>query len=203
MSAATDRLVWIDCEMTGLDLTIDELVEVAVVVTDYDLKPVDPGFDIVIRPTEPALAQMNQVVREMHTASGLLEALPGGVTLGDAEAQLLEYLQRFTTPGQAPIAGNTIGTDRSFLARSMPRLDAHLHYRSVDVSSVKELAKRWYPRVYYNAPAKHGGHRALADILESIRELDYYRRTVFVELPGPTSDQAQAAGSSTVEASAL
>lgn len=189
--------------MTGLDLTVDELVEVAVVVTDYDLKPLDPGFDIVIRPSEPALAQMNQVVREMHTASGLLEALPGGVSLGDAEAQLLEYLQRFTTPGQAPIAGNTIGTDRGFLARSMPRLDAHLHYRSVDVSSVKELAKRWYPRVYYNAPAKHGGHRALADILESIRELDYYRRTVFVELPGPTSDQATAAASSTVEAFAL
>ena len=203
MSAATDRLVWIDCEMTGLDLTADELVEVAVVVTDYELKPVDAGFDIVIKPTEPALAQMSAVVREMHTSSGLLEALPGGVSLGDAEAQLLEYLQRFTTAGQAPIAGNTIGTDRSFLAKLMPRLDAHLHYRSVDVSSVKELAKRWYPRVYYNAPAKHGGHRALADILESIRELDYYRRTVFVELPGPTSDQAQAAASTTVEAFAL
>lgn len=190
--AANDRLVWIDCEMTGLDLGADELVEVAVVVTDFDLKPLDPGFDVVIRPSESALAQMSSVVTEMHTASGLLTALPHGLSVAEAEAKVLEYLQRYTTPGQSPIAGNTIGTDRAFLARWMPRLDAHLHYRSVDVSSVKELAKRWYPRVYYNAPTKHGGHRALADILESIRELDYYRHTVFVEQPGPTSEQAQA-----------
>ena len=201
--AATDRLVWIDCEMTGLDLAVDELVEVAVVVTDYDLRPLDPGFDIVIKPSESAFAQMNRVVVEMHTASGLLDALPNGVSLADAEAQVLEYVQRFTSPGQAAIAGNTIGTDRSFIARFMPRLDGHLHYRSVDVSSVKELVKRWYPRIYYNAPSKHGGHRALADILESIRELEYYRRTAFVEAPGPTSEQAQAAAASTVEAAAL
>ena len=197
--AAADRLVWIDCEMTGLDLAVDELVEVAVVVTDYDLKPVDPGFDVVIRPSDAALAQMNDVVRHMHQASGLLEALPSGVSLEEAEDRLLAYLQRFTAAGQAPIAGNTIGTDRSFLVRHMPRLDAHLHYRSVDVSSIKELAKRWYPRVYYNAPTKHGGHRALADILESIRELDYYRRTTFVPEPGPTSEQAQAAAAEVVE----
>jgi oligoribonuclease len=198
--AAADRLVWIDCEMTGLDLAVDELVEVAVVVTDYELKPLDPGFDIVIRPSDAAVEQMNDVVRQMHASSGLLEALPSGVTLAEAEAQLLAYLQRFTAPGQAPIAGNTIGTDRSFLVRHMPSLDAHLHYRSVDVSSIKELAKRWYPRAYYNSPTKHGGHRALADILESIRELDYYRRAIFVPEPGPTSDQAQAAAAEVVEA---
>jgi oligoribonuclease len=198
--AAADRLVWIDCEMTGLDLAVDELVEVAVVVTDYELKPLDPGFDIVIRPSDAAVEQMNDVVRQMHASSGLLEALPSGVTLAEAEEQLLAYLQRFTAPGQAPIAGNTIGTDRSFLVRHMPSLDAHLHYRSVDVSSIKELAKRWYPRAYYNSPTKHGGHRALADILESIRELDYYRRAIFVPEPGPTSDQAQAAAAEVVEA---
>src|SRR5919199_795012 len=198
--AAADRLVWIDCEMTGLDLAIDELVEVAVVVTDYELKPLDPGFDIVIRPSEAAVAQMSDVVRQMHSSSGLLDALVSGVPLADAEQQLLAYLQRFTTAGQAPIAGNTIGTDRSFLVRHMPSVDAHLHYRSVDVSSIKELAKRWYPRAYYNAPAKHGGHRALADIIESIRELDYYRRAVFVPEPGPSSEQAQAAAAEVVEA---
>ncbi|HEY8318866.1 MAG TPA: oligoribonuclease [Amnibacterium sp.] len=191
--AAADRLVWIDCEMTGLDLGIDELVEVAVVVTDFDLKPLDPGFDIVIKPSDAALAQMGDVVRTMHTTSGLLEELAHGVSLADAEARVLEYLQRFTSAGSAPIAGNTIGTDRSFLVRWMPQVDAHLHYRSIDVSSIKELVKRWFPRVYYNAPAKNGGHRALADILESIRELDYYRRAAFVQEPGPTSEQAQAA----------
>src|SRR3954468_3635782 len=197
--AAADRLVWIDCEMTGLDLEVDELVEVAVVVTDYELKPLDPGFDVVIRPSEAAVEQMSDVVRQMHESSGLLEALDSGVTLAEAEERLLAYLQRFTVAGQAPIAGNTIGTDRSFLARYMPRLDAHLHYRSVDVSSIKELAKRWYPRVYYNATTKHGGHRALADILESIRELDYYRRAIFVPEPGPSSEQAQAAAAEVVE----
>jgi oligoribonuclease len=197
--AAADRLVWIDCEMTGLDLAADELVEVAVVVTDYELKPLDPGFDIVIKPSDASLEQMGDVVRDMHRSSGLLDAIPSGVPLAEAEAQLLAYLQRFTVAGQAPIAGNTIGTDRGFLVRYMPSLDAHLHYRSVDVSSIKELAKRWYPRVYYNAPAKHGGHRALADILESIRELDYYRRAIFVPAPGPTSEQAQAAAAEVVE----
>ena len=201
--AASDRLVWIDCEMTGLDLAVDELVEVAVVVTDFELQAVDPGFDIVIRPSDAATAQMKDVVRDMHTASGLLDAMATGVSLAEAESKVLEYLQRYTQPGQSPIAGNTVGTDRSFIARWMPRLDTHLHYRSVDVSSIKELAKRWYPRVYYNAPAKHGGHRALADILESIRELDYYRQVAFVPQPGPTSEQAQAAATSVVDAAAL
>lgn len=192
---AGDRLVWIDCEMTGLDLTVDELVEVAVVVTDFDLRVLDPGFDVVIKPSDRARGQMADVVVRMHTASGLLEAMDAGVALDEAERQVLEYLGRFTVPGQAPLAGNTIGTDRGFLAKYMRRVDAHLHYRSIDVSSIKELARRWYPRVYHNAPAKHGGHRALADILESVRELEYYRHTVFAPLPGPTSDEAKAAAS--------
>jgi oligoribonuclease len=189
-----DRLVWIDCEMTGLDLSVDELVEVAVVVTDFELHVLDPGFDIVIKPSDAAKAHMGDVVVKMHTTSGLIEDMEHGVTLEDAQRQVLEYLQRFVPQaGQAPIAGNTIGTDRGFLAKYMPEVDEFLHYRSIDVSSIKELARRWYPRVYYAAPAKHGGHRALADILESVRELDYYRATVFSPLPGPTSDEAQAA----------
>ncbi|MFD1722732.1 oligoribonuclease [Amnibacterium endophyticum] len=197
---SVDRLVWIDCEMTGLDLTIDELVEVAVVVTDFELRVLDPGFDVVIKPSEAAREQMNEVVVKMHTASGLLEEMERGTTLADAEQQVLEYIARFAPAGQAPLAGNTIGTDRGFLMQYMPKVDAHLHYRSIDVSSIKELARRWYPRVYYNAPAKHGGHRALADILESVRELDYYRHTVFAPLPGPTSDEAQAAATETTAA---
>jgi len=189
-----DRLVWIDCEMTGLDLTVDELVEVAVVVTDFELNVLDPGFDVVIKPSDASKAQMGDVVVKMHTSSGLLEAMEEGVTLEDAQQQVLEYLRRFVPQaGQAPLAGNTIGTDRGFLAKYMPEVDGFLHYRSIDVSSIKELARRWYPRVYYNAPQKHGGHRALADILESVRELGYYRATVFTALPGPTSEQAQAA----------
>ncbi|WP_395639351.1 oligoribonuclease [Pseudolysinimonas sp.] len=201
MPSTPDLLVWIDCEMTGLDLSVDELVEVAVVITDYDLKPVDPGFRIVIKADDSALEQMNEVVRTMHTTSGLLDEIPGGVTLADAEYQVNEYILRFVPDaGTAPLAGNTIGTDRAFLAKYMPRVDAHLHYRSVDVSSIKELARRWFPRIYFQAPAKAGGHRALADILESIRELDYYRRALFVASPGPTSEQAQTASAETVEA---
>ena len=188
-----DRLVWIDCERTGLDLAVDALVEVAALVTDYELNVLGPGVDLVIRPPDEALAQMSDVVRTMHTGSGLLEAMDQGVSLEEAQRQVLEYLQRFVPQAdQAPLAGNTIGTDRGFLAKYMPAVDGHLHYRSIDVSSIKELARRWYPRVYYAAPAKHGGHRALADILESVRELDYYRKTLFVALPGPTSEEAQA-----------
>jgi oligoribonuclease len=196
-----DRLVWIDCEMTGLDLSVDELVEVAVVITDYELVPVDPGFRVVIKADQAVLDQMNDIVRTMHTSSGLLDEIPGGVSLADAEYQINEYILRFVPDAQtAPLAGNTIGTDRAFLAKYMPRVDAHLHYRSVDVSSIKELARRWFPRVYFQSPAKAGGHRALADILESIRELDYYRRALFVAAPGPTSEEAQAAAAETVEA---
>ncbi|WP_251856147.1 oligoribonuclease [Herbiconiux sp. L3-i23] len=200
MANGSERLVWIDCEMTGLDLAVDELVEVAVVITDYDLVPVDPGFTIVIRPDQSALDNMNEVVTAMHTDSGLLDEIPHGVSLADAEFKVLEYIQRFIpTSGQAPLAGNTIGTDRSFLAKYMPRVDGWLHYRSVDVSSIKELARRWFPRIYFNAPTKAGGHRALADILESIRELAYYRRAAFVAPPGPSTEDVQAASAATVE----
>jgi len=192
MTNSSDRLVWIDCEMTGLDLNNDELVEIAVVVTDFDLNILDPGLDIVIKPDASALENMGDFVRNMHTSSGLIEEIPNGVSVADAEYQVIEYLLRFIPEDQrAPLAGNSIGTDRAFLARYMPRLDKQLHYRNVDVSSIKELAHRWFPRAYFNAPAKDGGHRALADILESIRELAYYRKSVFVADPGPTSAEAK------------
>lgn len=179
--------------MTGLNLETDELVEIAVVITDYDLNLVDPGINIVIKPDPSALEQMGDFVRNMHTTSGLIEEIPNGVTTAEAEYQVLEYLLKFIPAEQkAPLAGNSIGTDRSFLTRYMPRLDNHLHYRNVDVSSIKELARRWYPRVYFQAPAKDGGHRALADILESIRELAYYRKALFVGDPGPSTDEAKA-----------
>ncbi len=178
--------------MTGLDLDKDELVEIAVVITDYDLNIIDPGLDIVIKPNDSALANMGDFVRDMHTTSGLITEIPHGVSAAEAEFEVLEYVLKFIPAEQkAPLAGNSIGTDRAFLTRYMPRLDNQLHYRNVDVSSIKELARRWYPRVYFNAPAKDGGHRALADILESIRELAYYRQTVFVSDPGPTSDEAK------------
>jgi oligoribonuclease len=200
VSSTTDRLVWIDCEMTGLDLAVDDLIEVAVVITDYELEPVHPGFSVVIAPSEAGLANMGEFVRDMHAASGLLDELDAGIPLADAEQQVLAYItEHVPTAGQAPLAGNTIGTDRAFINRSMPSVDAHLHYRSVDVSSIKELVRRWFPRVYFNAPAKNGGHRALADILESIRELEYYRRAGFVAEPGPTSDEAQAAATEVVQ----
>src|SRR5579875_1256190 len=179
--------------MTGLDPVNDVLVEIAVVVTDAELQPLDPGIDIVITTSEDKLAAMPDVVRDMHTASGLLTAIRATTTtVAEAEAQTLAYVKRFVPERRkAPLCGNSIATDRSFIARHMPELDDHLHYRMIDVSSVKELARRWYPRVYFNAPAKHGGHRALADILESIAELRYYRDTVFVAQPGPSTDEAR------------
>ena len=186
--------------MTGLDIGIDELVEVAVVITDYDLVAVDPGFTIVIKPDQDAFDHMNEFVTNMHRDSGLLEEIPLGVSLADAEYAVHEYILKFVpTPGTAPLAGNTIGTDRTFLAKYMPRVDKHLHYRSIDVSSIKELSRRWFPRVYFNAPAKDGGHRALADIRESIRELDYYRKAAFVSEPGPTTDEVRAISAQVVE----
>jgi oligoribonuclease len=190
-----DRLVWIDCEMTGLDPIEDVLVEIAVIVTDAELNPLDDGLDIVIA-TDPAkLAGMDDVVREMHTSSGLLDEIAKATTtLEQAEDQVLAYLKQFVPERRkAPLCGNTIATDRSFLVRYMPRVDDHLHYRMIDVSTIKELSRRWYPRAYYNAPAKGGGHRALADILESINELRYYRATVLVPAPGPDTDTARAA----------
>ncbi|WP_188191822.1 oligoribonuclease [Nonomuraea sp. SYSU D8015] len=182
----SDLLVWIDCEMTGLDLGRDALVEVACVITDSELNQVDEGVDVVIKPPSESLEQMSEVVREMHTASGLLPELGSGVTLSEAESLVLDYIRRHVPePKKAPLCGNSIGTDRTFIARDMPGVDAYLHYRMIDVSSIKELVRRWYPRVYFAAPEKQGGHRALADITESIRELRYYRAAIFVEQPGP------------------
>ncbi|MEU3193145.1 oligoribonuclease [Streptomyces sp. NPDC006992] len=187
-----DRMVWIDCEMTGLSLSDDALIEVAALVTDSELNVLGDGVDIVIRPPAHALEAMPEVVREMHTASGLLEELDDGTTLADAEARVLGYVREWVPDARrAPLCGNSVSTDRGFLARDMAALDSHLHYRIVDVSSVKELARRWYPRAYYNSPEKNGNHRALADIRESIAELRYYREAVFVPQPGPDSETAK------------
>ena len=187
-----DRLVWIDCEMTGLDLGADALIEVAALVTDFDLNVLGDGIDIVIKPPGEAIAQMDPYVRTMHERSGLLEELDAGVTLAEAEAQVLAYVREHCADGsRPPLAGNTVATDRSFLTRDMPTLESFLHYRIVDVSSIKELSRRWFPRAYFNAPAKSGNHRALADIQESIEELRYYRAAVFVPSPGPDSDTAK------------
>lgn len=189
----TDRIVWIDCEMTGLSLQHDALVEVAALVTDFELNQLGEGIDIVIAPPAAALEQMDQFVRDMHTSSGLLDELASGTTMEAAQEQVLDYIRQWVPEaGKAPLGGNTVGTDRGFLARDMPQLEAHLHYRIIDVSSIKELSRRWYPRVYFNSPKKAGGHRALADIRESIAELRYYRAAVFVPPPGPDSVAAKA-----------
>ena len=181
-----DRLVWIDCEMTGLDLGTDALIEVAALVTDGELNVLGEGVDIIIAPPPAALEAMGDYVRTMHTTSGLLEKLAGGTTMADAEAQVLAYVKEWVPePRKAPLAGNTVGTDRMFLARDMPELESHLHYRNVDVSTIKELSRRWFSKAYFNSPAKSGNHRALADIQESIEELRYYRDAVFVPAPGP------------------
>jgi len=190
----SDNLVWIDCEMTGLNPEADCLVEVAVVITNSELEILDEGLNVVIKPRPESWANMNDFVRNMHTESGLIHEVENGLELADAEQAILEYVKRFVPEArQAPLAGNTIGTDRMFLNRYMPELDQHLHYRNIDVSSIKELTRRWYPRAYFQLPKKDGGHRALADILESITELRYYRETVLVPLPGPSSDEAKQA----------
>jgi oligoribonuclease len=197
-----DRMVWIDCEMTGLDLDKGALVEVAALVTDSDLNILGEGID-VIKPPPEALDQMVDVVRGMHTSSGLLTELESGITLEDAEAQVLAYVREFVPVARkAPLAGNTVYVDRGFLNRDMPALDEHVHYRLVDVSSIKELVRRWFPRVYFNSPAKHGGHRALADIRESIEELKFYREVVFVAPPGPDSEPVKASAAQYVLAPA-
>ena len=190
-----DRLVWIDCEMTGLDLRRDALIEVAVVVTDAELNLLDEGLDVIIHAADDVLDTMIPFVRDMHESSGLTEAVRAStIGLGEAESLVLDYVKSHIPDARsAPLCGNSIGTDRGFLARDMPDLDEHLHYRMVDVSSIKELAKRWYPRVYQCQPEKGLAHRALADILESIRELAYYRQTLFVPQPGPNTDEARAA----------
>ena len=194
MSERSDRLVWVDCEMTGLELGHDLLIEVAAIVTDSELNVLDDGIDVVIGAGEEQLAAMLPVVQEMHASSGLTqEVLASTVTLQEAEQQVLAYVKKHVPEGRkAPLCGNSIATDRGFLTRDMPELDAWLHYRMVDVSSVKELARRWYPRAYFQAPAKGGGHRALADILESVQELRYYRQAIMVPPPGPSSDEAAA-----------
>jgi oligoribonuclease len=193
-----EHLVWIDCEMTGLDIRRDALIEIAVLVTDGELTVLGEGVDLVIHADETALAGMPEIVREMHERSGLTDAVRASpVTVAEAERLVLDYVrQHVPDPRAAPLAGNSIATDRAFLARDMPELDRYLHYRMVDVSSVKELCRRWYPRVFYAKPEKGLAHRALADIMESIRELEYYRRTLFVPPPGPSSEAAQAVAAS-------
>jgi oligoribonuclease len=195
-------LVWIDCEMTGLDLARDALIEVAVLVTDAELQVLDEGLDLVIHVADDVLETMIPFVRDMHASSGLTEAVRAStITLGEAEKQVLDYVKSHVPEQRtAPLCGNSIATDRGFLNRDMPLLDEHLHYRMIDVSSLKELAKRWYPRVYQSQPEKGLAHRALADIKESVQELQYYRSTLFVPPPGPTLDEAQAAAKAVSDA---
>ncbi len=194
-----DPIVWIDCEMTGLDLTQDTLIEVAAIVTNSELEPLDAGITVVIKPDPAALAQMNDVVTAMHTSSGLLDVLEDGVTLQAAQDLILRYVKKHVPkPGRAPLAGNSVGTDKMFLDKEMPDLVNHLHYRIIDVSSIKELARRWYPRAYFASPAKAGGHRALADISESIDELRYYRAVLFPAGDGPDSESCRAAAAAII-----
>ncbi|QQC59465.1 oligoribonuclease [Rothia kristinae] len=201
MSKNHERIVWIDCEMTGLDLERDALIEVAVLITDAELNILDEGLDVLIAPPEGALEQMGDFVRQMHTTSGLLEELPGGLSMAEATRQVMEHVRRYVPePGKAQLGGNSVGTDKTFLARDMPELIEHLHYRIIDVSTIKELARRWYPRAYYQAPAKTGNHRALGDIRDSIQELRYYREAVFVPQPGPDSETAKAISTRVAEA---
>lgn len=194
MSAVRDELVWIDCEMTGLDLGSDKLIEIAALVTDADLNVLGDGIDVVIHADDAALSSMIDVVRDMHARSGLTNEVRASVVdLATAEAMVLDYIhQHVKQPKTAPLAGNSIATDRSFIARDMPALDSFLHYRMIDVSSIKELCRRWYPRIYFGQPPKGLAHRALADIHESIRELQYYRRTAFVPQPGPATSEIAA-----------
>ncbi|MEY4558546.1 MAG: oligoribonuclease [Actinomycetota bacterium] len=187
-----DYIVWVDCEMTGLEVTIDEICEIGVVVTDGELNVLDPGLQLVIKPSAKALKNMGDFVRQMHIDSGLIEEIPKGISIAKAEKQVLEYIKQWIPEERtAPLAGNSIGTDRMFLNRQMPNLDKFLHYRNIDVSSLKELSRRWFPRVYFQLPKKTGNHRALADILESIQELRYYRKAILVEAPGPDSETAK------------
>ncbi|MDJ0411276.1 oligoribonuclease [Rhodococcoides fascians] len=188
-----DKLVWIDCEMTGLDLSKDKLIEIAALVTDSELNILGEGVDIVIHADDDALANMPPVVTDMHAKSGLTDEVRAStVSLEEAEQRVLAYIKEHVpVAGTVPLAGNSIGTDRGFISRDMTALDTYLHYRMIDVSSIKELSRRWYPRIYYGQPPKGLAHRALADIKESIKELQYYRRTAFVAPPGPsTSDIA-------------
>jgi oligoribonuclease len=186
MATELPHLIWIDCEMTGLSLESDVLVEIAVLVTDSELNLIGEGVDVVIKATPEQLGGMNEFVTQMHTDSGLITEIPNGVTVAAAEDAILAYLESTgTTPGKSPLAGNSVSVDRNFITRDMPRLTEYLHYRTVDVSSIKELARRWYPKIYFAAPAKTGNHRALGDIQDSIEELKYYRTTVFIDPLNP------------------
>ena len=188
----SDYIVWVDCEMTGLEVTVDEICEIGVVVTDGELNVLDPGLQLVIKPSAKALRNMGDFVRQMHTDSGLIEEISKGISMAKAEKQVLEYIKQWVSDERtAPLAGNSIGTDRMFLNRQMPNLDKFLHYRNIDVSSLKELSRRWFPRAYFQLPKKTGNHRALADILESIQELRYYRQAILVAAPGPDSETAK------------
>lgn len=199
IAAKDDRIVWIDLEMTGLDPARHVIVEVAALVTDADLTILDEGIDLVVHASEAELAEMDEFVTEMHGSSGLTEQIKAStVTLKEAEDAVLELVDKHCGDTRPPLAGNSIATDRTFIRAYMPRLDERLHYRMIDVSTVKELTRRWYPKAYYNQPEKGMAHRALADIVESIRELDYYRRAIFVPCPGPESrDAADCATAST------
>jgi oligoribonuclease len=199
-NAPAEQLVWIDCEMTGLDIENDGLVEIAVIITDFELNLLHPGLALVMNPGDNALANMGEFVRTMHEASGLLPEIAAGMSVADAEAAVIAYIDEHVPGPRRPIlAGNTIGMDRAFIMRYMPALDDRLHYRNLDVSSVKELSRRWFPSSYFCAPEKNGGHRALADIQESIRELAYYRKTVFVDGTGPASADAKRFAQETVD----
>ncbi len=182
MATELPHLIWIDCEMTGLSLEKDVLVEIAVLVTDSELNVIGEGIDLVIKATPEQLAGMNEFVTQMHTTSGLITEIPEGISITAAEDAILAYLESAgTLPGKSPLAGNSVSVDRNFIARDMSRLNEYLHYRTIDVSSIKELARRWYPKIYFAAPAKTGNHRALGDIQDSIEELKYYRGNVFIE----------------------
>ena len=195
-----DQLVWIDCEMTGLDVDRDGLCEIAVIVTDFALRPLHPGFELVINPGPDALANMGDFVRRMHTDSGLLPRIEAGVDIAEAERQVIAYVSQFVTAGRRPlVAGNTIGMDRRFITKYLPEFDERLHYRSIDVSTIKELARQWYPAAYFGSPEKRGGHRALADIAESIQELAYFREAVLVAGPGPDKSAAEGIAASVAE----
>lgn len=190
--AANDSIVWIDFEMTGLDLAKDDVVEVACLITDSELNELDEGLSLVVRTSDEKLAGMVEVVKEMHIASGLLGAIPDGIDLAEARVELTRYVKdRVPEARKAPLAGSSVYVDRMFLARDFPEVDEHLHYRIIDVSSIKELARRWYPKTFFAAPEKYGNHRALADLRESISELRYYREAILVAEPGLSSEAAK------------
>jgi len=192
MANEQPNLIWIDCEMTGLSLESDALVEIAVLATDSELNLIGEGIDLVIHATDSQLDGMSDFVREMHTNSGLITEIPKGISLAAAEAKIIAYLESASTiAGKSPLAGNSVGVDRAFIDRDMPLLGAYLHYRTIDVSSIKELARRWYPKAYFNAPAKTGNHRALGDIQDSIAELAYYRSAIFIDASAQGSEDAK------------